>query len=425
MDIKNQVKKLPDAPGVYLFKKGKEILYIGKATSLKDRVRSYFIGDLINTRGQFIVDMVFKAEKIDYLKTDSVLEALILESNLIKKHQPKYNTKEKDDRSYNYVVITKEDFPCVLLVRGRELEKLNSQSGGLNVKYKFGPYPNGSAIKEGLKIIRKIFPFRDKCVPYEYLPSNKVTKARPCFNKQIGLCPGVCSGEISRKEYGEIILNIKFFLEGKKKALIKKLEREMKEYGKKREFEKAGKIKKTLFALNHIQDVALIKKSENEIVERIYAKTTVWRMEAYDIAHISGTNMVGAMAVMEDGEFKKSDYRKFKIKSVKTPNDTAALKEILERRLEHKEWRLPDAIVYDGGIAQRNAVEDILKNILGENHKVKIVGVVKNEKHKPAKILGEEEIIKKYKKEILLLNSEAHRFAVGFHRNLRNLIRRH
>ena len=108
--------------------------------------------------------------------------------------------------------------------------------------------------------------------------------------------------------------------------------------------------------------------------------------------------MVGAMAVMEDGEFKKSDYRKFKIKSVKTPNDTAALKEILERRLEHKEWRLPDAIVYDGGIAQRNAVEDILKNILGENHKVKIVGVVKNEKHKPAKILGEEEIIKKYKK---------------------------
>ena len=122
MDIKNQVKKLPDARGVYLFKKGKEILYIGKATSLKDRVRSYFIGDLINTRGQFIVDMVFKAEKIDYLKTDSVLEALILESNLIKKHQPKYNTKEKDDRSYNYVVITKEDFPCVLLVRGRSLK---------------------------------------------------------------------------------------------------------------------------------------------------------------------------------------------------------------------------------------------------------------------------------------------------------------
>ena len=247
----------------------------------------------------------------------------------------------------------------------------------------------------------------------------------------------------------------------------------MKEYGKKREFEKAGKIKKTLFALNHIQDVALIKKSENEIVERIYAEPIATglaqldavrgtseacdqavllycagandlpaqagrsneeirrlcrdciRMEAYDIAHISGTNMVGAMAVMEDGEFKKSDYRKFKIKSVKTPNDTAALKEILERRLEHKEWRLPDAIVYDGGIAQRNAVEDILKNILGENHKVKIVGVVKNEKHKPAKILGEEEIIKKYKKEILLLNSEAHRFAVGFHRNLRNLIRRH
>ena len=215
----DQAKNFPDTSGVYLFKKGKEILYIGKATSLKDRVRSYFSNDLINTRGQFIVGMVGKAEKIHYFKTDSVLEAIILEANLIKKYQPKYNTKEKDDKSYNYVIITKEDFPRVLLIRGRELEKLDSQSSGLNVKYKFGPYPNGSAIKEGLKIIRKIFPFRDKCVPYEYLPSNKVTKARPCFNRQIGLCPGVCMGEISRKEYGDIIRNIKFLWKERKKLL--------------------------------------------------------------------------------------------------------------------------------------------------------------------------------------------------------------
>src|SRR3989344_3108304 len=117
-----QLKKFPDLPGVYLFKKGKEILYIGKATSLKDRVRSYFIADLANTRGQFIFDMVGKAGKIDYLKTDSVLESIILESNLIKKYQPKYNTKQKDDKSYNYVVITKEDFPRVLLIRGSNIK---------------------------------------------------------------------------------------------------------------------------------------------------------------------------------------------------------------------------------------------------------------------------------------------------------------
>ncbi|KKR46063.1 MAG: UvrABC system protein C [Parcubacteria group bacterium GW2011_GWC1_40_13] len=132
----NQTKKLPDAAGVYLFKKGKEILYIGKATSLRDRVRSYFSADLANTRGQFIVDMVGKAEKIDYFKTDSVLEAIILESNLIKKYQPKYNTKEKDDKSYNYVIITKEDFPRVLLIRGRELEAKVGGVHELNIKYK-------------------------------------------------------------------------------------------------------------------------------------------------------------------------------------------------------------------------------------------------------------------------------------------------
>lgn len=451
----DQIKKLPDAAGVYLFKKGKEILYIGKATSLKDRARSYFSNDLIKTRGQFVADMVGKAEKVDYLKTDSVLEAIILEANLIKKHQPKYNTKEKDDKSYNYVVITKEDFPRVLLIRGRELEKSGGEMGKIKIKHKFGPYPNGSAIKEGLKIIRKIFNYRDKCLPphldrralhnnanenkinpclqdgrilsercagapYEYLPLEKAIKVKPCFNRQIGLCPGVCTGEISKKEYGEIIRNIKLFLEGKKKALIKKLEREMKEYAKNQEFEKADRIKKTLFALNHIQDVALIKKSEEEIVERISTELTIWRMEAYDIAHISGTNMVGAMTVSENSELKKSDYRKFKIRSVKTSNDTAALKEILERRLRHEEWHLPNIIIYDGGIAQRNTVEDILKNILGENHKVKIVGVVKDERHKPSRIIGEEEIIKKYKREILLLNSEAHRFAIGFHRKLRN-----
>lgn len=411
----NQIKKLPDTAGVYLFKKGKEILYIGKATSLKDRVRSYFSVDLINTRGQFIVDMVFKADKIDYLKTDSVLEAIILEANLIKKHQPKYNTKEKDDKSYNFVIITKEDFPRVLLIRGRELEKSGDEMGKIKIKHKFGPYPNGSAIKEGLKIIRKIFPYRDKC---------NVSKGgpwKPCFNRQIGLCPGVCSGEISKKEYGEIIRNIKLFLEGKKKKLVKKLEREMKEYAKKREFEKAGKIKKTLFSLNHIQDVALIKKSQDEKTPYFPNNQNIFRMEAFDVAHISGTNMVGSMTVSENGELKKSDYRKFKIKSINSPNDTLALKEILERRLRHEEWKFPNIIVYDGGIAQRNIVEEVLKKVLGDSHGIKIVGVVKDEKHKPSRIMGEEDVIKNYKKEILLLNGEAHRFAIGFHRKLRNL----
>lgn len=423
MILFEQIKKLPDTPGVYLFKKGKEILYIGKATSLRDRVKSYFSHDLIATRGKFLVDMVSKSDKVDYFRTDSVLEAIILEANLIKKHQPKYNTKEKDDRSYNYIVITKEDFPRVTLIRGKELVAIENKEGKNNdfdVKYKFGPYPNGAALKEGLTIIRKIFPYRDKCVPYEYLSPEKIIAAKSCFNRQIGLCPGVCSGEISKADYGDIVKNIRLFLEGKKKTLIKKLERQMKEYAKNHEFEKAGKVKKTLFALSHIQDVALIKKSEEETSNKTFTRMSAFRMEAFDIAHISGTNMVGAMAVSEDGELKKSDYRKFKIRTVGSANDTAALKEVLERRINHKEWPLPDIIVYDGGIAQMNAVLSVLKNSLGDNEKIKIVGVVKDKRHRPSKIVGEREIVKKYKKEILLLNNEAHRFAIAFHRKLRN-----
>src|SRR3989344_5544176 len=183
------IKKIPDKSGVYFFKKGKDILYIGKATSLRDRVKSYLGKDLIETRGPILVDMVFQADRVEYKVTESVLEAIILEANLIKKYQPKYNTKEKDDKSYNYAVITKEDFPRVLLIRGRELEAKVGGVHELNIKYKFGPYPNGSAIKEGLKIIRKIFPYRDKCNP------SKGSPWKPCFNRQIGLCPGVCSGE--------------------------------------------------------------------------------------------------------------------------------------------------------------------------------------------------------------------------------------
>src|SRR3989338_10750518 len=149
--------KIPDKPGVYFFRKGKNTLYIGKATSLKDRTKSYFGKDLIQTRGPLIVDMVLKAGQIKWAVTDSVLEALILEANLIKKYQPYYNTREKDKKSFNYVCITGEKLPKVIVVRGKELLGLK------NFKYKatFGPYPNGLQLREALKIIRRIFPFLD------------------------------------------------------------------------------------------------------------------------------------------------------------------------------------------------------------------------------------------------------------------------
>ena len=412
-------KKLPDAPGGYIFKAGKgktkKIIYIGKATSLRDRVRSYFGADLIATRGPLLVDMVTRATALDFIQTDSVLEAIVLEAYLIKKHQPQANTKEKSNKSFNYVVITDEEFPAITIVRGRELE-LDLHN---NVKYSFGPFPNGTVLREAMSIIRKIFPYRDlKCTPHQ---------GRPCFNYQIGLCPGPCVDAVTRRDYARTINHIRFFFEGKKALLVKKLRTEMNQFARAQEFEKAEENKRTIFALEHIKDVALMKRESdfvgnsgvNESIEGASAKS--FRIESYDIAHISGSSMVGGMVVMEDGEFKRADYRKFKIRSVQRSNDTAALREILTRRLNHPEWPMPDLISIDGGEAQRNVAVEIIKNA---HLNIPVISVVKDDRHKAREILDDGDatiraLWKPRERDILMLNAEAHRYTISFHRNLR------
>jgi excinuclease ABC subunit C len=380
--------KLPDKPGVYFFKRDRKILYIGKATSLKDRVKSYFGKDLIETRGPLLVDMVFKAGKIDWQETDTVLEALILEANLIKKHQPYYNTKEKDDKSFNYVCITNEKLPKVILVRGKNL-----QTG--TFKATFGPYPSGSQLREALKIVRRIFPFLDD-KSKNYLE----------FYKQIHLVPDLTDYGL----YKQNIKNIILFFSGKKQQIFKNLKKEMKTYAGLRQFEKAGEIKRQLFALQHINDVALLKTEQG-------TRITPFRIEAYDIAHMGGKNMVGVMVVLEGGEAAKNEYRKFKIRTQSDANDTGALKEVLERRLAHTEWAYPDLIVVDGSTAQINAARSVLKS---NDTDISVVSVVKDERHKPKGIGGDKNLALKYEREILLANSEAHRFAIAYHKNMRN-----
>jgi excinuclease ABC subunit C len=399
---------LPDAPGVYFFKRGKEILYIGKATSLSDRVKSYFSKDIFLTRGPKIAKMLEEADTVDYVQTDSVLEALILEANEIRKHQPVANTREKDDKSYNYVVITKEEFPKLLIVRGRNLLKIENSK--LKIAKQFGPFPHGSELREALKIVRRIFPYRDeKC---KIVPG----KPKPCFNAQIGLCPGPCAGRISKQEYAKTIRNIRLFFEGKKTTLVKTLEREMNALAKAQEFEAAEEIKRKIFALDHIQDVALIK---SDLTCR-HATSTGVRIEAYDIAHLSGKDVVGVMTVVEGGEVAKSQYRKFKIKLDKN-DDTKNLKEVLSRRFAHPEWRFPNLIVVDGGKGQINAARKILDESGLEM--IDVVSVVKDERHRPRHILGNPDLqgltLEEVEKAIVLANAEAHRFAVGYHRKLR------
>lgn len=412
-----KIKKLPDVPGIYYFKQGRKILYIGKATSLKSRVRSYFASDLGEKRSPWIEQMIGQADRIDFKQTDSVLEALILESQEIKKHQPPYNTREKDDKSYLYVGITEEDFPRILPIRGSEL-KVKADSWKLKAIY--GPFPYGSELREALKIIRKIFPFRDKCKP---------GSGKPCFNAQIGLCPGVCDGRISKTDYQKTIRHLKLFFEGKKSQLIKTLEREMKARAKKMEFEKAGELKQQIFALQHIQDVALIKR-DTEASPRTPLRQGLcdaFRIEAYDIAHISGKHTVGAMVVMQDGELSKKDYRKFKLKGelAEKPDDVGNLLEIVKRRFKHPEWPFPNLIVVDGSKAQINIVNHVLKN---SGLMIPVVGVVKDEKHKAREVLNSRGLSFRESKEsprrgdIIRLNQEAHRFAIAYHRKLRGKI---
>ena len=400
-DIK--INALPDTPGVYFFCKGKKILYIGKATSLKSRVRSYFSSDIIETRGPRIVTMLAEATSVRVEETGSVLEALILEAALIKKHQPKYNAKEKSDTSFNYVVITEEAFPRIFTLRHREL----LQSPSTSYQKTFGPFPHGTQLKEALKIIRKIFPYRGKNdAP---LASDRRRASR--LYEELGLSPQ--SSELSAREYKKTIRHITLFFEGKKKQLLRMLEKEMKQYAKKRNFEQAQEIKRQLFALGHINDVALLQSESQNSKHKVQT-----RIEAYDVAHISETARVGVMTVIENGELNKKEYRTFSIKT-KQQGDIAGLSEILERRLNHNEWHLPKLIVVDGGIAQKNVAEKILKEF---GYQIPIVAVTKNERHRPEKLLGSQKDILGNEKEILLVNNEAHRFAVKHHRAKKNKI---
>lgn len=390
-------------PGVYFFLgSADEILYIGKATILADRVKSYFGDDLAETRGPKLVLMRERATQIAWRPLDSVLEALLLEGGLIKKYQPVFNTDAKDDKSYNYVVITDESFPRVLVARERDI-----LTGKIDFKIKeqFGPYPRGGALQTALKIVRQIFPFREKCTPFSELNAEQQLKAKPCFHAQIGLCPGVCTGAISKTEYRKQIKRISLFFSGKKADLVKRLEKEMHIAAKALKFEQANEIKKLLFDLGHIRDVALMKADREE--------SSAARIEAYDTAHLQGEATVGVMTVVQHAIPKKSEYRLFKLRGEHGGNDLSALEEILTRRLAHQEWTLPELMVVDGALLQSDVAERILKR---HRLTIPVVGVVKNEKHQPKKVIGLRGLIKRFEKDILLANAEAHRFAISFHR---------
>ncbi len=392
---------LPDTPGVYLFKKGRTVLYVGKATSLRDRVRSYFDDDLIVTRGPRIVDMVTKAGTVAFEPTLTVLEALVREAALIKKYQPKANVEGKDDKTFLYAVITKEEWPRVLTMRGKDLDSGKSDFPIVKI---FGPFPSGSQLRDALRLIRKIFPFYD--TPKPVMTKSKHALAKVEFNRQIGQYPRA----LDAKAYRRAIRHIALFLAGRTTELRKSLEKQMRQAAKEERFEDAAELRRELYALDHVQDVSLIKEDREETGEM--------RIEAYDTAHLAGTNAIGVMVVVEAGMPVKKAYRTFRIRGLKKDDDIGSLREILSRRLGHPEWPLPDVIVVDGGRVQKKTAEEALA---AAGLSIPVITVVKDERHRPREILGVRAAsISVSETDIVLANAEAHRFALAKHRAARS-----
>ncbi|MFH1820662.1 MAG: GIY-YIG nuclease family protein [Candidatus Nealsonbacteria bacterium] len=414
---KNNLSKLPETTGIYCFKSKKDVLYIGKAINIKGRVKNHF--QQPTYRDNLFINQV---SRIGYIKTDSEIEALILEANFIKKHQPKYNVVWRDDKNYFFVGVTKEDFPRVFIthqknsaVQGSKYKIINNKLAKIKSPLKasfIGPFVEGKALKQTLTDLRKVFPYR----------SYKIMPKKPCLWYQLNRCPGPCVlNSLLAQQIPNAALRIKQesqrnaknlvkVLLGKRKQALGDLKREMKSLSQKQKFEEANKIKNQINSLERVM-------SHAKVFEKLEAQTGTKhrRIEAYDISNIQGTEATGSMVVFVDGRPDKSQYRKFKIRMAQKPNDVAMIKEVLQRRLRHKEWPYPDLILIDGGKPQLNAVTSTTD--------IEVIALAKKKnelysKNKKKPVLAET-LPRPTFNLLLQLRDEAHRFARTYHHKLR------
>jgi len=399
-----EIDQLPRTPGVYYYHdRNKKLMYVGKATSLRSRVGSYWQRPLDDRLQQ----MVRKIVTIKIHPTDSALEALILEANEIQRYQPPYNIRGKDSKTFAQIALTDEPYPRFLIVR--PTQKLTAP-----VARTFGPYVSALSARRALKSLKEIFKFYCKGTP---------GSGRPCLYRELGFCPGICTGEISPQEYRKIIRRVTQFLEGKKARIIKTTERLMKEASKRQDFEQAARYRDELFALTHIRDTAFMTDDATSLIESAMPA----RLEAYDISNIGKHDAVGSMIVLEYGRPNPAEYRMFKIRSVTNQNDLAMLREVLTRRLRHDQWPEPEFILVDGGKTQLQVAERTLKRFELE---IPIAGVVKGPQRKLAKLILSDSSRSWLKEKRLttqvfapivrLARDEAHRFAINYHRKLRS-----
>jgi len=400
-------KDLPGTSGVYCFKdKENRDLYIGKALNIKDRVKSHFSNP--SFRDGLFMD---KVAKTGFIETDSEIEALLLEAKLIKERRPLYNVLWRDDKNYFFIVITKEDFPRVLISHQTKMKNLEKENEYI------GPFVEGEALKKTLRLLRKIFPYY----------SSKNHPKGLCPWCHLKLCPGP---NPSRQEYRRSVKNLKAVLRGESRSVVKKLQKEMEQYSKFLEYEKAGEAKNQIQALESVLSNARVfermkgsidwPKAEKEIKSILKAKKEISRAEAFDVSNIQGKKATASMVVFSQGKPDKDLYRKFRIRLLDTPNDTAMLKEAISRRLKHKDWPFPDLMLIDGGKGQLNAAASVLKQ---SGKRINLAALAKrnNELFLPGK--KDPYLLKDLQKDasnfILQLRDEAHRFAVSYHRKLR------
>lgn len=408
---KEEVSNLPKTSGVYAFKSKREILYIGKAINIKERVKNHF--QKSSFRDNLFID---KVENVGFIKTNSEIAALILEANLIKKYQPKYNIMWRDDKNFFYVGITKQNLPRIFITHQTKKEKIKNGKQTVFI----GPFVDGTSLKKTLKILRKIFPY------YTVKKHSRL----PCTWCHLGLCPGPNPDE---KKYKKNIKNLISILKGKSAPVLKSLKKEMKKAAKLQEYEKAAGLRDKIQALQRTISHAKIfeeikakkdkwEKIEKELKKILKTKKKILRIEAYDVSNIQGQKATGSMVTFIQGNPEKDFYRRFKIKSIDKPNDIAMIEEVLERRFKHLEWKMPDVILIDGGKAQLN----IAIKTKNRNRKTKNISVISLAK-KQNKLYIENRkdpiLLKKLSKEvadlILQIRDEAHRFAITYHRKLR------
>ncbi len=436
-NIQEELNNLPTGPGVYLHHNSKgEIIYIGKAKNLRNRVRQYF--QETRDRSVKIRMMVSHIAYFEYILTATENDALLLENRLIKKYMPKYNTLLKDGKTYPYIKLTVgEDFPRLQKVRNVYKDKN---------KY-YGPYPHEAAVNEIINLLNTVYHLRTCSIK---LPED-MGKRRACLNYHIARCDAPCEGRISKEEYALKVAQVKKYLDGNSSDILQYLKEEMEDASAKMEYERAGEWKELLFAARKIKedlsrrkDWMILEQNEENIrsdevqtrgateqLSDIMGIKYARRVESYDISNTSGSESVGSMVVYVDGRPKKSDYRKFKIKTVTGPDDYASMAEVLRRRLLHKDdnafGELPDLIMIDGGKGQVHAVLEVIDELVGEGMhelaKIPICGMVKDDRHRTRGLMyrDQEYIIDRRSeafKLITRIQDETHRFAIEYHRKL-------